>query len=99
MGFVRPAQEGERQAYEAAPELFPAMYEVMGAYAVTEIVDEADLKARRKGDTHKVSIAHRLRTDTTVTLKWIAKRLLMGGPTNVANLLREKKATSVKRRD
>ena len=61
--------------------------------------DEGDLKARRKGDTHKVSIAHRLRTDTTVTLKWIAKRLLMGGPTNVANLLREKKATSVKRRD
>ena len=50
---------------------------------------EAELKARRKGDTEKVKIARRLRTETTVTLKWIAQRLVMGSPTHVANLLRK----------
>jgi len=50
---------------------------------------EAELQARRKGDAQKVQIARRLRTETTVTLKWIGKRLVMGAPTNVANLLRK----------
>ena len=46
-----------------------------------------DLKATLKGDKRKVRIARRLRTETTMTLKWIAERLSMGTWTHVANRL------------
>jgi hypothetical protein len=46
-----------------------------------------DLAARPKGDKEKVKIARRLRTETTMTLKWIARRLKMGTGSNVANCL------------
>jgi REP element-mobilizing transposase RayT len=46
-----------------------------------------DLKLRRKGDSGKISIAWRLRTETTMTLKWIAAELQMGAWTHVSNLL------------
>jgi putative transposase len=46
-----------------------------------------DLKTTPKGDKRKVRIAKRLRTETTMTLKWIAKRLNMGTWTHVANRL------------
>jgi len=39
---------------------------------------EKDLERRRKGDRWKVRFAARLRTETTMTLKWIAERLRMG---------------------
>jgi putative transposase len=48
---------------------------------------EAELKQRRKGDLKKVRIARRLRTETTMTLKWIAAELHMGAWTHVSNLL------------
>ena len=40
--------------------------------------DEADLGRRRKGDVGKVRIARRLRRETTVSKRSIAKQLLMG---------------------
>jgi hypothetical protein len=38
---------------------------------------EAELTLRRKTDPEKVETAWRLRRETTMTLKWIAKRLKM----------------------
>src|SRR5437879_3119516 len=49
--------------------------------------EEADLKARRKGDKQKVKVARRLRQETTMSLKWIGQRLQMGSWTYVFNLL------------
>ena len=51
---------------------------------------ETDLRARRKGDLRKVMLARRLREETTMSLKWIAKRLQMGSRTYVSNLLNAK---------
>lgn len=47
----------------------------------------AELQRKRKGDPHKVALARRLRTETAVTLKWIAQTLHMGTHTYVANRL------------
>ena len=52
---------------------------------------EAELRRRRKGDAEKVKIAWRLRQETTVTLKWIARRLRMGAWTYVSNCLVNKR--------
>ena len=51
---------------------------------------EKELPRRRKGDKGKVKLARQLRTETTMTLRWIADRLRMGSWTYVSNLLREK---------
>jgi len=51
---------------------------------------EKQLPLLPKGDKMKVKLALRLRTETTMTLSWIAKRLHMGSWTYVSNLLREK---------
>lgn len=51
----------------------------------------ADLAQRRKGDAGKIRMACRLRTETTMTLSWIAKELNMGTAGSLANLLRKKK--------
>jgi hypothetical protein len=65
----------------------------LGTYtSVTEELNrlrwkEDDLPMRRKGDPGKVEIARRLRQETTVALKWIAHRLMMGTWTNVTNRL------------
>jgi len=48
---------------------------------------EADLKRRRKGDPGKVRIARRLRTESTMTLKWIGERLQMGSVSMVKHCL------------
>ena len=47
----------------------------------------ADLAQRPKGDAGKVRRARRLRTETSVTLKWIAEHLHMGTWTHVAKRL------------
>ena len=47
----------------------------------------AELAQRPKGDARKVRLARRLRTETSVTLKWIAEHLHMGSWTHVANRL------------
>jgi len=52
---------------------------------------EAELSRRRKGDPEKVQIASRLRAHTTMTLKWIARRLNMGAWTYVSNCLVQKR--------
>ena len=40
---------------------------------------DVELGRRRKGDPEKVAIASQLRARATMTLKWIAQRLKMGG--------------------
>jgi putative transposase len=48
---------------------------------------EALLEERRKGDAGKVEMARRLRRETTMTLKWIARRLRMGSASMVTHCL------------
>ncbi len=50
--------------------------------------DRSHLESRRKGDRDKVTIARRLRGETTMTLDWIAQRLAMGTSGYLANCLR-----------
>ena len=50
-----------------------------------------DLVIRRKGDAEKVKIAWRLRRETTMTLKWIARTLQMGSWTYLSNCLVQKR--------
>ncbi len=50
-----------------------------------------ELGRRRKGDPEKVEIAWRLRQETTMSLKWIARRLQMGTWTHVSNCLTHKR--------
>jgi REP element-mobilizing transposase RayT len=51
---------------------------------------EEQLDRRRKGDKGKARIARRLRTDTTMSLKWIARRLRMGSVSMVAHCLKSR---------
>lgn len=56
-----------------------------------------DLRRRRKGDTRKVKLARRLRTEMTLTLAWVAQHLAMGRWGYVAQLLKEKaKSANIK---
>jgi len=48
---------------------------------------DADLNARRKGDPSKITLALKLRRETTMTQAWIANRLMMGTPDHLAHLL------------
>ena len=50
---------------------------------------KAELAARRKSDPKKIAVARALRSQTTMSLKWIAQRLEMGSWTHVSNLLRQ----------
>ena len=50
--------------------------------------DRAELARRRKGDPVKVKVARRLRGETTMTLDWIAQKLVMGTAGYAANCLR-----------
>ena len=52
---------------------------------------EEELARMRKGDQVEVKLAQRLRRETTMSLKWIARRLQMGSWTYVSNLLHEKR--------
>ena len=48
---------------------------------------EADLAGRRKGDRRKLKVAAKLRSETTMTLGWIARRLRMGTRGHLTHLL------------
>jgi len=50
---------------------------------------KTELVARPKSDPQKVALARDLRSQTTMSLKWIARRLEMGSWTHVSNLLRQ----------
>jgi hypothetical protein len=80
----RRAEEGEEKFRE---ELLTQMSERMGAERYGEERaeelklgrwQEADLKTRLKGDSVKVVLAARLRSETTMTVGGIAERLAMG---------------------
>src|SRR5947209_8967513 len=47
-----------------------------------------ELAGRKKSDAGKVKIAQRVRSETTMSLGWIARELRMGVPGYVANCLR-----------
>ena len=51
-----------------------------------------ELKRRRKGDLEKIKIARHLRTETTMTLAWIAQKLQMGTAGSLGQLSQEGKA-------
>jgi hypothetical protein len=57
----------------------------------------AALRQARKGDERKVRLAARLRTETTLSLKWIAEHLAMGSWTNVSTLLGAKRKGKFKK--
>ncbi len=61
--------------------------------------EETELQGRPKGDEQKVQMAARLRRETVVTLKWIARRLQMGSWTYVSNCLAKAKSRSVNNED
>jgi hypothetical protein len=48
---------------------------------------EGELARRQKGDRAKVKLAVKLRSERTMTLKWIAARLQMGTGASLSNLL------------
>ena len=48
---------------------------------------KAELRRRRKGDEINIALARRLREETAVSLRWIAKNLYMGTWTHVSNRL------------
>ena len=48
---------------------------------------EAKLTTRQKGDGAKLKLAVKLRTETSMTLQWIAARLQMGTGASLSNLL------------
>jgi hypothetical protein len=50
---------------------------------------EKDLPLLAKEDKNKVALVRRLRQETTMSLKWIARRLHMGSWIRVSNLLHE----------
>jgi hypothetical protein len=56
------------------------------------IVEESDLNRSKGSDPRKVELARALRSGTTVSLGWIAKRLAMKSAANVGHLLRTKDA-------
>ncbi|HSH39296.1 MAG TPA: transposase [Chthoniobacterales bacterium] len=55
---------------------------------------EDELARRRKSDPIKLRLARRLRHETAVSLKWIARRLEMGTWTHVSNLMRKESVSS-----
>jgi len=57
---------------------------------------EAELTRRRKADPEKVEMAWRLRRESAMTLKWIAKRLKLGAWTHVSNCLVQKRKQNEK---
>jgi hypothetical protein len=73
----------------------PEVQEALEARAERIIAEELQgrkwtdvhLAEKRKGDPGKVAIAWRLRSETTLTLEEIAKRLGMGTKTHLAHLL------------
>ena len=52
-----------------------------------EKISESDLKRARKAAPWKVAIAKKLRRETTAPNPWIARRLQMGSPNYVSNLI------------
>jgi hypothetical protein len=50
---------------------------------------KVDFEQSSKSDTRKVSIARRLRTETSVSLRWIAEQLQMGSVPHLAKPIRK----------
>jgi REP element-mobilizing transposase RayT len=59
--------------------------------------EAAALRQARKGDARKVRLAARIRTETALSLKWIAEHLAMGSWTHVSNQLGAKRKGKFKK--
>lgn len=55
---------------------------------------ESELARQRKGDRHKMELARRLRSETTMSLAWVAELMRMGSCSYVSNLLRTTKSAN-----
>jgi putative transposase len=65
--------------------------EAQATRLIAEALEEAgmtreELLRLRKSDARKVQIARRVRAETTVPLRWLAKELAMGTAMNVSRL-------------
>ena len=52
-------------------------------------LEEKNLSGLRKSDPQKLEIAHRVRRETAMELRWIGDRLAMGSFSHVSNMLRQ----------
>ena len=82
-GENRHAQTRRESAEEKARRIMQAELDKLGWR-------EEDLARRAKGDAGKIRIARRLRSETSVPLKWIAEELKMGSWMYVASRLNKK---------
>jgi hypothetical protein len=57
-----------------------------------EGVEEVQLRRWRKGHPYKVKLANKLRSEATVTVEWLARRLQMGTRGHLAHLLSRAKS-------
>jgi REP element-mobilizing transposase RayT len=89
-GQVGPNQYGAERRESATQKAERLVVEHLGRIGW----GEERLEARPKGDPAKVELARHLRAETTMSLKWIAKRLRMGSWTYVSNLLRTRPPNS-----
>lgn len=95
---------GQARAGHSGPEIHESAKQKAERIVIEELKKlgwrETDLANRRKGDADKVRIALRLRSESTMTLAWIARKLQMGTTSHLSHLLywarREAKAVEKK---
>lgn len=68
--------------------------EIIAAELKRQRCQEAELRERRKGDPLKLSLAVRLRAETTMTVGWIAERLSMGTRAHLNHLLHRQRKSA-----
>ena len=76
-------QMSERMGAEYYGEARAETAEALAEFIIAEELkrgrwQEVDFKTRPKGDSVKLALAARLRSETTMTVGWIAERLVMG---------------------
>ena len=76
---VRRAETDQDHGQRQAERLIKWMLEKLGW-------QEAELLAGRKGDWRKRVIAHRVRRETSVSLRWLATRLQMGSEGHLSRI-------------
>jgi len=76
---IRPEEADHDHGQRQAERIIKEMLELLA-------VSEEDLLAARKGDWRKRLIAHRLRKETSVSLRWLGGRLGMGSEGHVSRI-------------
>lgn len=87
---LMPASLGEHHHARERSETDEQKAEILISARLKELGwGKGEFAARRKSDQEKVALARNLRSQTTMSFKWIARRLEMGSWTHVSNLLRQ----------